>query len=394
MRFKALDALRGIAALQVVIAHSLGVGQNWIDMNDPWVRFTPIRLVMEAHPAVVFFFVLSGFVLTLSITKEHDLSYGRFVIRRILRIYVPFFASICIAVLLCVAISPSYVAGTSELFAGNWVDYSPSVVMRHLLMTGARDDIQLNGVMWSLVHEMRISLILPFLVALFAFSLWSGAIAVTFLSIAAWISLASLGQSQFWVPNTPLNSVLLTIFYIFPFGVGIALALRREQLITFARQRPILIAASLPISIVIMQRLRISTTGLSDLPISILAGVLIILVLSSPRIQEQLMTPALQWLGRISYSLYLIHLPVLLAMVQTLSEVLALPVIVALAFPIILLAAHILNRMVEQPAARLSSTLTIKATPRSCNQGAIDDLAPIGPHPRQRRRPATEEDAS
>ncbi|MCB9988463.1 MAG: acyltransferase family protein [Rhodospirillales bacterium] len=64
-RFHGLDSLRGIAALVVVFNHFYGVipalasSENWL------FSYTPLHTLIAGRQAVIIFFVLSGFVLSL-----------------------------------------------------------------------------------------------------------------------------------------------------------------------------------------------------------------------------------------------------------------------------------------------------------------------------------------
>ena len=79
-----LDALRGIAALMVVINHFVLVGPLW------WVTKSPLRVLALGHEAVILFFVISGFVLTLQLTSDRRVTYRDYVVKRICRIYLPY----------------------------------------------------------------------------------------------------------------------------------------------------------------------------------------------------------------------------------------------------------------------------------------------------------------
>lgn len=76
-RLPALDGLRGVAALVVVAFHVLLLSPSFADRAeagpglrpaDPswWLTHAPLYLLWAGQQAVFLFFVLSGFVLTLS----------------------------------------------------------------------------------------------------------------------------------------------------------------------------------------------------------------------------------------------------------------------------------------------------------------------------------------
>ena len=78
------------------------------------------------------------------------------------------------------------------------------------------------------------------------------------------------------------------------------------------------------------------------------------------RLRGLLLHPALQWLGKISYPLYLIHWPVLigcLALLLRLKPWVASPGAAAwllvLGLPVMLVSAWVLHRLVERPLMKL-----------------------------------------
>ena len=73
-RVASLDSLRGLAALTVVTCHyfillgSTPSGE-WISL---WLQIPPLSLFRTAYGAVILFFVLSGYVLALSLRRQAE----------------------------------------------------------------------------------------------------------------------------------------------------------------------------------------------------------------------------------------------------------------------------------------------------------------------------------
>ncbi len=94
-RWSSLDAVRGLAALTVVAHHGFAaLPEFWaVYTGAPTSRlatimaFSPLHLLWEGHQAVLVFFVLSGFVLSLPYWQGNPPGYGTFLIRRFCRIY-------------------------------------------------------------------------------------------------------------------------------------------------------------------------------------------------------------------------------------------------------------------------------------------------------------------
>jgi peptidoglycan/LPS O-acetylase OafA/YrhL len=108
-RLEQLDSLRGIAAFTVLVGHFLLLfpafwiatttfsKQNWFIYL---ITFTPLHIFWCGTEAVVFFFVLSGFVLALPFfDSTKTVSYTFFLIKRIFRLYPPYLSAVILAVL-------------------------------------------------------------------------------------------------------------------------------------------------------------------------------------------------------------------------------------------------------------------------------------------------------
>ena len=94
MRYASLDALRGIASLMVLTHHCVLAGLVpvppgfWTGLS----RYTPLHLFVSGRPPVILFFVLSGFVLAISLNRPGT-GYAAFAVRRLCRIYLPYAAA-------------------------------------------------------------------------------------------------------------------------------------------------------------------------------------------------------------------------------------------------------------------------------------------------------------
>ena len=86
------------------------------------------------------------------------------------------------------------------------------------------------------------------------------------------------------------------------------------------------------------------------------AGGLLVAAAGFPSLAPFLTLPAVGWLARNSYSLYLIHVVVQLTLLHALSAYLPLAVLLPALMPLSLAAAEILYRLVEAPSVRWSRT--------------------------------------
>lgn len=350
-----LDSLRGIAALDVVLSHALVFASATLPLLSPWIRFTPLRLFGQARSAVIFFFVLSGYVLALQLLRQR-LTYSRYLVRRFCRIYLPFAVSILTAGVLIAAIGnraqPHFPPTMTD-----WRDGSFAAIVQHLIMTGLRADIQMNGVVWSLIHEMRVSLIMPLLVAAMARAPVRACLSLVAMSGLAFAVLAHLGEQQgLYDARTVWSSLLMTVYFVAPFAIGVFAAVKRDELLSWFAAHPLL-AWIVPIVGISSLHFGIGTF-VFDLVNSLAGAWIILAVLANPRVKDALEHSWFVWLGKVSYSLYLFHLLVFLSLVNLFGDSIPTLPLVGLAIAVSLGAAEVMNRIVERPADALGKRLT------------------------------------
>jgi peptidoglycan/LPS O-acetylase OafA/YrhL len=366
-RLVSLDALRGIAALWVVLHHCWASSAAALALN-PVLRLTPLRLLWSARPPVIFFFVLSGFVLALPQLRSQRPRYVPFIVQRACRIYLPFAAGIVLSLAAAMLLAARPVTGTTALFNDIWSGLSLRVVGDHFLMTGVIGETNLDSPMWSLVEEMRVSLVFPLLVTFAVAAGWRRTgLAATGLYALTWLALHELGQdgAGYYAAVSPAASVVLTVYFLLPFVIGITLAIHRDALVTAFRDAGPWRQAALWAAAAAALLIPPLSAGV-DAPYSLGGGLLIVLVLGTPAAARLLGARPLQWLGRVSYSLYLIHVPVLAATVHLLHPHLKLEWILAAVPFLSLLAAEGMYRLVEAPSIKLGRRLTSRGgAPRS-----------------------------
>ncbi len=233
-RLPALDSLRGVAALLVVTFHCWKLGLYTPSAGLPaflW-SWTPLNLAVTGRPPVILFFVLSGFVLACSLERPGS-GAGRFLLRRICRVYLPFVASLALSVAAYHLTRPHEIGELSSWFNHlAWTDRpSTGLVFKHLLMLGVNGSDSLNPVMWSLVFELRISLIFPLL--FLVTRKWPGcALAASFaLHVAAAVAIGcrSLDCAPFRGGDV-LQSFVITGYFVIFFVAGIVLAQYRGRI--------------------------------------------------------------------------------------------------------------------------------------------------------------------
>lgn len=366
-RLHELDSIRGLAAVAVALFHFF---LGWLGFGLPagW-RSTALKMIypLYAGPeAVRLFFVLSGIVLALSYGRGQ--SYGVFIGRRVTRIYGPYLVALALTVL-AASIWHGHIEH-SALKDCCWSEpVNRGLVVQHILFLGDYDFAQLNPVFWSLVHEMRISIIFPLLYVVVNRLSTRGA-----LVLAACCTLVSMTIMRFfmaWITPIAPMSLAMTVHYIAFFILGILIAKNLSSVGEWyiklgggARW------ALLLVSFILYNFTALTATALLGPHTKLLIGVsdwgtalgalgLIVTVLFSVRVNKIFRSAVPVFLGKISYSLYLIHIPVLLALAFTLQKKFALsasmmlPVYSAVA----LVCAFVFCVAVEQPFTRLGRKL-------------------------------------
>lgn len=362
LRLQSLDSLRGIAAIIVVMHHVAlivpGLAENRQSLlangfaePNSWLYLTPLKLLVSGPAAVLVFFVLSGLVLSLtSIRRDHD-SYPVFMIKRVTRIWPPFAFSILASMLLAILLRGRPAVGAYRWIDMTWSDpASIKTLVSHLLMLG--NSITLNVPMWSLVHEMRVSVIFPLLV-------WA-TVANWRMSLGFSVALALAIGTIFHLEHMrgTLVSVMMTMVYLFTFVAGIAIALHlnaiRARVSALSSRTHGLLWAVALFGICCAPYRTHWIGGLTEM-IGLLvssagAALIVILCASEGRAFQALTGRVPAYLGRISYSLYLLHMVVFAAMLHAFSASVPLIILLPLAVGISIIAADLSQRFIETPA--------------------------------------------
>lgn len=165
--FAFVDGMRAVAAIAVTVLHaSLYTGyEGDLTRDAPYLS----KFLFVGNYAVSVFIVLSGFVLSLPIVKDEKLEIRRgttlFLIRRARRILPPYFAALVLFGLLILAVplmqTPRGTAWDSK------VPVTPDGLLAHIaLVHNLNKDwaYQVNGPAWSIATEWQLYLALPLLI--------------------------------------------------------------------------------------------------------------------------------------------------------------------------------------------------------------------------------------
>lgn len=375
-----LDSLRGVAALIVLLYHSWATFPDAVHAVPPLrtavqffnpaflLRDTPLHLMVSGPGCVALFFVLSGFVLSISLSKFQKGSYGRYITRRFCRIYLPFAAAVLISAIAYGFVLPHPVP---EAVASYWFSHDQwsekptwGLILQHLLMVGTPRANTLDPPMWSLVAEMRVSLIFPLLYLLISRYRVMGMAAVMLAYFAASGVMTAIGEGE---PKSFVASLCFTIEYLPLFALGILLYETRDTLRSIYDRVPAAVRWAVLLPCVLLlgvphvgpeTTLTMGTKLFWLVSVGAGSAAAMLIALHSRAASRILCLKPLQWLGHISYSLYLFHMLVLMAMVHLFHESLPLTTILACVIPLSLLAAGLSYLLIERPAMTLGYWLT------------------------------------
>jgi peptidoglycan/LPS O-acetylase OafA/YrhL len=208
------------------------------------------------------------------------------------------------------------------------------------------DANQIDPVIWSLAIEMKISLIFPILLLILKKT--STAILAALATVSTVIITALLysliGGASSWVRA----AIMVPVFLI-----GAYLAKYRIRIVTWLRLS-IWIRISLAIAgIFLYDLIWIYPTlnrGVLRFCSACGAGAFIMLFLTSERLEHLGKSKPVQFLGKVSYSFYLVHLPILIALASVLYPItLSLPLVFAVSLTCSLLTAWGIYLLVETP---------------------------------------------
>jgi peptidoglycan/LPS O-acetylase OafA/YrhL len=361
--YPALDGVRGIACLMVVLSHlDAFVGA----LTSPTHGYSQHSIIWQAYRRIIngnfpvcVFFVLSGYVLLVGYAKRRDttsLSVG--FIKRYLRLTPLVLVSIMGACAIgeFIGFSNTQAAqaiGGHEWLAGHYsFQFSFSHALEQALWGVYQGDVTYNGPLWTLSIELWGSLFIFAFAALFFEQKKFPVIAV----IAIIALVATLGTTGVYAG-------------LFVYG---ALLLNRPAL--HGNWYLTLPAAYLAMENPWTALSKWTASTLADWHINIgappdawfhaiAAGLLISAVLGSARLKRFFAWRPFVWLGEISFSLYVCHIPVMMslgawALAQTahtghLRIGSALGIIVTLGASTAI--AAVLNIAVDQPSQRFAS---------------------------------------
>lgn len=363
-----------MAALLIVCSHIYSVtGYPYIALN--WVATTLDCL----YSGIPLFFVLSGFCLYYPLTKPgYKVDWPRFFRRRIQRLIPPYYITIAAITLLPFLIEP--VAGSLGMVVTvpdlpPWPQIALHLLLIHTLSTNAFYFYGLDSTFWTLPIEWQFYVVFPFAAWLVHRWRWRGAVAICAATLGYRILLFAtpLATTQWPIDVADL---FLSRWSSFALGMLVAQRLRHAQHTSLsAIQELVEVLGAIVLFLLAAFFMYGPARQWPYQPRDVLFGgfysvILYVSCVPGSRCGRVLASPILVWLGMISYSLYLLHYPILYAIAPTilalhLDPVTNIALVTTVCVPVAIAAAAVFFQLVERHFLNLPQTPSPQSLRRS-----------------------------
>jgi peptidoglycan/LPS O-acetylase OafA/YrhL len=361
IRLGALDGMRGLAALTIVIYH------QFCAANDPTVRLLHVNILRPLHngwAAVNLFLVLSGFCLfwPYARNKQKPFQFGEYMKRRTLRIVPAYYASLIVVPLLYFfwkILFPHQ--DVSQPLPRGIADVLLHLSLLHSLLPATINSW--HGATWSLGLEWTWYLLFPVAVWLFrrfgpvrAIAILAGITLTYRLALYLMIGPGDLQPDKAQLNVFYLRSLLPA--RLFEFGLGMLVAqiisrpvVHRYGKLAFAVSMFLLVAAQIATPVDNFLPVKDGLYGLC-FAFAIYASV----AHGSNPMKALCESKPMASIGSYSYSLFLFHLPVVSVIAYMMIERKMSPPAVffcsLLTLPAVLFFSYLMYRLFEKPFMR------------------------------------------
>ena len=323
-----LHLLRGFAAFYVVIYHAKfflwSGGVEFLNFY-PLIEqsaldkvFLGIDLLSSAGREMVYvFFILSGFFISLSISKSY--TFYQFLALRLIRIYFPLLVSLFVAFLsfqFVIYYNPSLFSDNYPYFFNQELkiafdNFDFSCFIKSFFLTRQENVFFGNNfVYWSLGYEVMFYFLMIFCKSK------TGKKAFVFLSFLYYFSLKFF-DTKILIENIDTS-------YVFFFGVGVFTQLiydsYKDALVKFKVEQVICQIFAILTFAGIVFFLKVKPSEIISQIFTVLFSLVLMTWFLKFSFKKNFFAKIFRFLGEISYSLYLIHIPVLLAIYAIISR--------------------------------------------------------------------------
>ena len=305
-----LDGLRAIAALYVM-SHHAWLTVFYADRRPTLLQSSFTYWLNYGHFAVDLFIVLSGFCLMIPVVRAGDSLAGgamTFLKKRARRILPTYYAALAVSLIFATTLL-SHKIGT--IWDMSLPVTKMGVLAHLLLLQNMHRSMEINSVFWSIAVECQIYLLFPLIIVLWKTIGWQK---------ASKASIITGLVVSFFVEHTRFRGLTAHYLALFTFGMlGAAISFSPIPLLShYRRMVPwnwiSIVLCGLTILICALFTKRIS---MYNVPIDLLVGFCsATAIIAMARDEKNLLRRILSWkplvvIGTFSYSLYLIHMPLL-----------------------------------------------------------------------------------
>ncbi|WP_100813327.1 acyltransferase family protein [Microbacterium lacus] len=368
-RYESLDGLRGVAALIVVLCHLAlidpAVASYLVDGQEQGLDAirrvllqSPANVFLAGEEAVYVFFVLSGFVLAIGPARGSILRWRVYYPRRLVRLYVPSIAALFLA-LGTTLIVPRTVSPMQSVWINQHAEGGHGLQEALLGSTLMIDAEALNTPLWSLQLEVIFSILLP----LYLFVARRTPTNLALPSILALAALSGIGMAL----------EIRVLMYLPVFAVGVLLAYGANQLSEIAsettRAQWMLVSLAALLLITSGATARLVPNSESAAPALLMATIVgaamsVYIAAWSPSAARVLTLRPVRWLGLVSFSLYLVHEPIIVALAFVSHGQFPMWLIYSIGVTVSLAVAQLFYLVVEKPSHHLSRMIGGKKAAR------------------------------
>lgn len=287
-----LNGLRAIAAITVVMHHVTG-GLSRYKIIPPKLLSTVFENAASGYSAVVIFFVISGFLITYLLLLENretgSINIKKFYLRRILRIWPLYFLYLFITIIIAVLMHYTYAHSFFWyyfIFAGNVALSlgSPYALITHYWSLAAEEQFYLFWPVFNKRYNHRLAPVLIILITLFA--------------------LIGMLQSAGVVNNLWLN-IIITFRFMLMGCFGAWCFFTNKKFIRVCFNRFVQLVVIIVLLLIITSLLNF---GYLQYDIVAIAGLVLIIALASSKSYFlHFENKVFNYLGKVSYGIYVIH---------------------------------------------------------------------------------------
>ncbi len=321
-KLEIIEVLRGLAALAVTWFHLTNGNPNFL--NDGWIKSSG----HYGWLGVEVFFVLSGFIIPYSLWRSNfklRFDWKKFFLKRAIRLYPAYLISILLIILLW------YASSLTPNFQGEKPNITLTNVFLHIgFLNGISNESWLNPVYWTLGIECQYYLLIVFVYPLLTNSkLIIKTLAILLLCILPFVF--------------PQSNLIFSWLLLFNFGI-IAFQITAKK-ITLNQYLSALFV--LTILSFLNKEILLASVGF-------ITSVAIVFI-QTPKIV------ILSFLGKISYSLYLLHVPIggrVVNLSPRIGQGLHIKILsLIFALGISVLCAYLMYKYVEKPVQKHFKTM-------------------------------------